>query len=353
MEQLFLSKNYAQLGTWPAVSQNRDKKQTIGWIHSRLCAPIEIKSWSDLHDLIFNHEFYRLVMTACWLLLAGLIEIFMAQLGDMRYDQQHPLIDLLHDAFPRIENFQIVNYFLTTCVAYTLIGFAIQSPNWSTRLTLLRRWTFLLGLLYVFRGITLLVTTLPSSLVDQCRPPQTELVGSLGQRFGFIYSVVSGSAFGCTDNIFSGHTSVIVSCMILWRVHSRLTRPFGWLLYLIGLTGIFLIIISRFHYTIDVLLALFITSMIWHVYLHYIREASLRLIFGFDECAALKVFEMSMTEGAETYQYLAWQPHLMSLDCLMYLCMYVDGLDIRFRSIGLLNEHGERRLEKHTMKSMI
>lgn len=259
---------------------------------------------------------------------------------------------------------------MTTCVAYTLIGFAIQSPNWSTRLTLLRRWTFLLGLLYVFRGITLLVTTLPSSLVDQCRPPQTELVGSLGQRFGFIYSVVSGSAFGCTDNIFSGHTSVIVSCMILWRVHSRLTRPFGWLLYLIGLTGIFLIIISRFHYTIDVLLALcksilkeqththfffflVITSMIWHVYLHYIREASLRLIFGFDECAALKVFEMSMTEGAETYQYLAWQPHLMSLDCLMYLCMYVDGLDIRFRSIGLLNEHGERRLEKHTMKSMI
>lgn len=165
-------------------------------------------------------------------------------------------MDVLHDAFPRIENYQIVNYLLTTCVVYTVTGFALQSPDWSTRLTLLRRWTFLLGLLYIFRGLTLFVTTLPSSLLDECRPPETELTGTVGERFGFIYNVVAGSALGCTDNIFSGHTSVMMSCVILWRVHSRMRRVFSWLLYGLAFSGITMIILSRFHYTIDVLLAL-------------------------------------------------------------------------------------------------
>lgn len=165
-------------------------------------------------------------------------------------------MDVLHDAFPRIENYQIVNYLLTTCVVYTVTGFALQSPDWSTRLTLLRRWTFLLGLLYIFRGLTLFVTTLPSSLLDECRPPETELTGTVGERFGFIYNVVAGSALGCTDNIFSGHTSVMMSCVILWRVHSRMRRVFSWLLYGLAFSGIMMIILSRFHYTIDVLLAL-------------------------------------------------------------------------------------------------
>ncbi|PHZ15402.1 uncharacterized protein RHIMIDRAFT_234752 [Rhizopus microsporus ATCC 52813] len=351
MHRIFYSKYLNEIAAQhspSAIAQHRESAQKIGWIHSRLSPPAEIKTLQDIKHLIFNHEFYRLLMVLAWLLLGGLIEIFLAQLGDMRYfampaTSKHPLIDLLHDVFPRVENFQIVNYLLTCCVAYTVIGFAIQSPDWSTRFTLIRRYTFILGCLYIFRGITLLVTTLPSSLVDECKPPETEITGSVGERFGFIYKVVAGSAFGCTDNIFSGHTSVMMSCVLLWRAHSRLRRPFSWLLYLIAFTGMLMIIVSRFHYTIDVLLAIFITYTTWNIYLQYIREASTRYIFGFTKHAAFDVFNTMMVDGAQTYQYLAWQPHALGQDWLMHLCMYVDGLDIKLRTIGVLDEQGEWR----------
>ncbi|KAG1145043.1 hypothetical protein G6F37_000642 [Rhizopus arrhizus] len=364
MQQFFYTEHLADIGAHqsPFVHAANPAKQKIGWIQARLCAPVEIKNWKDLKGLCLNHETYRLLILVVFLLFAGLIEIFMAQWSDMRYDgmsemRKHPLMDVLHDAFPRIENYQIVNYLLTTCVAYTLTAFALQSPDWSTRLTLLRRWTFLLGLLYIFRGLTLFVTTLPSSLLDECRPPETELTGTVGERFGFIYNVVAGSALGCTDNIFSGHTSVMMSCVILWRVHSRMRRLFSWLLYLLAFSGILMIILSRFHYTIDVLLALFITYMTWNVYLQYIREASMRYMFGFTRYASLDLFQTTMTDGAQIYQYLNWQPYLLGQDWMMTLCIYVDGLDIRLRSMGILDEQGELSRSKiksnHFMKTIV
>lgn len=170
--------------------------------------------------------------------------------------KKHPLTDLLHDAFPLVANTQIVNYLLTTTIVYTVVGFAFTSPDWTTRYMILRRWAFIMGFLYVFRGITLLVTTLPSSLIDECRPPEIELTGTVAQRFGFITEVIGGTALTCTDNIFSGHTSLMFSCCMIWRVHSRLHRVFSWILYLVATAGILMILFTRFHYTIDVVLAL-------------------------------------------------------------------------------------------------
>jgi hypothetical protein len=121
---------------------------------------------------------------------------------------------------------------------------------------LLRRFTFIMGFIYVFRGITLLVTTLPSSLIDECRPPEIELTGTVGERFGFISEVIGGTALTCTDNIFSGHTSMMVSCCMVWRAHSRLRRPFSWVLYAVATAGILMILFTRFHYTVDVVLAI-------------------------------------------------------------------------------------------------
>jgi hypothetical protein len=163
---------------------------------------------------------------------------------------------LLHDAFPKVADSQIVNYLLTIILVYTAVGFAVQSPDWTTRFLIVRRFAFIMGFIYVFRGITLVVTTLPSSLVDECRPPETELTGSAGARFGFLFSVVGGTALTCTDNIFSGHTSMMISCAMIWRAHSRLRRPFSWILYLLVTAGILMILFTRFHYSVDVVLAI-------------------------------------------------------------------------------------------------
>lgn len=169
---------------------------------------------------------------------------------------QHTLRDLLHDAFPRIENYQIVNYLLLTIVLCTLLGFLLQSPDWTMRWIVLRRWLVIMGFIYIFRGICLVATTLPSSRMNDCQPPEVALHGSAAERFAFLFNQIVGGISPCTDNIFSGHTSTMMSCVMVWRIHSRLTRPFTWFIYLLFIAAVLIILFTRFHYTVDVILAI-------------------------------------------------------------------------------------------------
>ncbi|KAI8057565.1 PAP2 superfamily C-terminal-domain-containing protein [Gilbertella persicaria] len=335
------------------IARLSHEKQTIGFLKLRLSPPSQIRSLKDVGSIFMSHEFARVLLVFIWLVICGLIETFMAQLSDMRYYalpemSKHPLRDLLHDAFPRVADTQIVNYLLTMTLLYTLVGFAVQSPDWSTRFMILRRFGFIMGFIYVFRGITLLVTTLPSSLIDECRPPEIELTGTVAQRFGFLFSVIGGSALTCTDNIFSGHTSMMMSCCMVWRVHSKLRRPFAWILYLIATAGILMILFTRFHYSIDVVLAIYITYTAWNIYLRYIQEASVKYMFGFTNHSTLEVFQSHLTsDAALTYEYLNWQPHPLGKHWLMWFFMYIDGLDIRLRAIGVFDEYGAWKKEYH------
>ncbi|KAI7902390.1 uncharacterized protein BX663DRAFT_473542 [Cokeromyces recurvatus] len=313
------------------------EKQNIGFIYLRLTPPSSIKHIQDILYLFLNHEFLRVIILACWLIFCGLIETFMAQLSDIRY-------------YSDSNTSRIVNYLLTVTIVYTLVGFAIQSPDWTSLFIILRRWGFIMGFIYIFRGITLLVTTLPSSLIDNCRPPEIELTGTLWERFGFFLSVISGTALTCTDNIFSGHTSMMVSCVMIWRVHSQLRRPFAWLLYAIVFTGILMILYTHFHYSVDVILAIYITFTAWDSYLHYVQEASMHYMFGFTKQSQQETFiclwtELKNTlnsheEAKQIYDYLNRQSHPIGNKWLMKLIMYVDGLDIRFRTLGIFDEHG-------------
>ncbi|KAI9473625.1 MAG: hypothetical protein EXX96DRAFT_578698 [Benjaminiella poitrasii] len=342
--------NEATTSSIQPIHQRGHEKQRIGFIRLRLTPPVRIQSARDVLDIFANHDFLRVLMLACWLVFCGFVETFMAQLSDMRYHSdatisKHPLRDLLHDVFPRIASVQIVNYLLTTTIVYTLAGFAVQSPDWPSRFIILRRWGFIMGFIYVFRGITLLITTLPSPMLDQCQPPEIELTGSLNERFGFILSVIGGTALTCTDNIFSGHTSMMMSCIMIWRVHSRLRRPFSWLLYAIASAGILTILFTRLHYSIDVVLAIYITYTAWDVYLRYVQEASMHYLFGFTkkQSAFLDLFALKhagVNDAQDFHDYLNWQPHPVGKRWLMKLVMYVDGLDIRFRAIGVFDERG-------------
>jgi hypothetical protein len=150
----------------------------------------------------------------------------------------------------------MVNYFLTACLLYTILLFALQSPDWSTRFIVLRRWLVISGFIYVFRGISLVVTTLPSPLVAYCQVSRITINGTAGERFGYLFQMIGGSINPCTDQIFSGHTSAMMSCVMVWQLHSRMRLVYTWILYALALTGMLLIIMTHFHYTIDVLLAI-------------------------------------------------------------------------------------------------
>ncbi|KAG0182316.1 sphingomyelin synthase [Apophysomyces sp. BC1034] len=228
---------------------------------------------------------------------------------------------------------------------YTLIGFAFQLKNWSLRLLLLRRWLMIMGALYVFRGITLLVTTLPSPLFENCEPPEVELTGSFGERLAFLFIMITGNASSCTDNIFSGHTAAMISCVMIWRIHSRCHWILSWIAYLTVTASILMMCFTRFHYTVDIVLALFITYMAWRIYMLRIADASTRYRH--------RPSDIGMTENKQQQdpaaeaglcEFLEFQPSKLGQTWFMWACMYADGLDIRLRAAGIFDERGRWRL---------
>ncbi|KAF7727462.1 sphingomyelin synthase [Apophysomyces ossiformis] len=326
--------------------------QTIGMIKLRLQPPSQCRTRHDLVHLVFNHEVLRTVIAVAWLILGGFIECLLAQASDMRYAKlsfdKHALADLLHDNFPRVYNFQIVNYLTIASLLYTLIGFAFQLKTWSVRLLLLRRWLMLMGALYIFRGITLLVTTLPSPLFEDCQPPEVELTGNFGERLAFLFIMITGNASSCTDNIFSGHTAAMMSCVMTWRIHSRWHWAFSWVCYLIVTSSLLMMCFTRFHYTVDIVLAIYITYMAWRIYLLRIADATKRYY------AENAVVQMEMSESKQAardpsasesglHEYLEFQPNKLGQTWFLWACMYADGLDIRLRASGIFDERGRWR----------
>ncbi|KAK9767571.1 hypothetical protein K7432_002543 [Basidiobolus ranarum] len=73
----------------------------------------------------------------------------------------------------------------------------------------------------------------------------------------------------CGDAIFSGHTSIFMLCCMAWVTYApRNTIGIGGILLMIGLVigGSLIIISNRTHYTVDVLLAIYICFGNWYAF---------------------------------------------------------------------------------------
>jgi hypothetical protein len=65
-------------------------------------------------------------------------------------------------------------------------------------------------------------------------------------------------------------------------------------------------------------------------------------MFGFTRHSTFDLFNTHLhsSDAARVYEYLTWQPHPLGKKWLMWLCMYVDGLDIRLRALGIFDKNG-------------
>ena len=78
------------------------------------------------------------------------------------------------------------------------------------------------------------------------------------------------TVFTCGDMVFSGHTSVMVLCAMVWHQYYRwvvapvnVVKTTVWIVTIVGLVNI---IATRFHYTLDVLLGFYFTVTVWSLY---------------------------------------------------------------------------------------
>ncbi|XP_043507813.1 phosphatidylcholine:ceramide cholinephosphotransferase 2-like isoform X2 [Frieseomelitta varia] len=141
------------------------------------------------------------------------------------------------------------------------------------RFIVVRRIFLLMGLLYMMRSITMYVTVLPvASKTYFCSPKAnntspllvTKRVLQLISGFGLS---INGKHTYCGDYIYSGHTVVLVlSYLIIKEYSPKRFQPIHWLAGIAVLTGVIMVLVAHGHYTVDVLIAYYVTTRLWYIY---------------------------------------------------------------------------------------
>ncbi|XP_041041539.1 phosphatidylcholine:ceramide cholinephosphotransferase 2 [Carcharodon carcharias] len=135
-----------------------------------------------------------------------------------------------------------------------------------------RRFFFIMGTLYLYRCITMYVTTLPvPGMHFQCAP---KLYGDSQAKLHRILKLISGGGLSitgshimCGDFLYSGHTVMLTITYLFIKEYSP--RRFWWyscLCWLLSTAGIVCILIAHEHYSVDVLVAYYITTRLFWWY---------------------------------------------------------------------------------------
>ncbi|KAJ1962944.1 hypothetical protein IWQ62_003370 [Dispira parvispora] len=240
----------------------------LSWLNGasrRLChhfqrAPRQVNRW----------ELFRMGAAGGYLLSVAYFMVFMQIFSDRRWDRSAPkLQDLSFDYFPHLPNYHIADNLVLSSLLFVVVGNLVLITNWRHRVIFVRRLLWLLGTLYLFRAVTLIVTTAPSPL--ECVPPTAESTWAMLKLGVELVATVSRT---CSDNIYSGHTVILVSSFLMWRVHSQYPLLIAY--SFVHMTcGILMIVFSHLHYTIDVLIAIFFTYAMFSLYFYGLERAAL------------------------------------------------------------------------------
>lgn len=136
----------------------------------------------------------------------------------------------------------------------------------------LRRYFFLMGTLYLYRCVTMYITTLPvPGLHMTCAP---KLHGDSHAKLLRILRLISGGGLSitgshlmCGDFLYSGHTVMLTLTYLFIKEYSP--RSFWWyhvMCWLLSAVGVVCILVAHEHYSVDVVVAYFITSRLFWWY---------------------------------------------------------------------------------------
>ncbi|XP_023189195.1 phosphatidylcholine:ceramide cholinephosphotransferase 2 [Xiphophorus maculatus] len=135
-----------------------------------------------------------------------------------------------------------------------------------------RRFFFLIGTLYLYRCVTMYVTTLPvPGMHMNCAP---KLQGDTQAKIQRVLQLISGAGLSitnshllCGDFLYSGHTVMLTLTYLFIKEYSP--KSFWWyhlLCWLLSAVGVLCILVAHEHYTVDVIVAYFITSRLFWWY---------------------------------------------------------------------------------------
>ena len=193
-------------------------------------------------------------------------------LAYFRSIQQTRLKDLGFEIIPELpNNLEVIN--ITNLVIGVLITFSplyINSMNNSLSSILIAiRLMTILGIGHLVRIFMYLSTSLPSP-ADHCQPgsdsynPPSSLI-TVFTRFS------SFKDLNCGDLIFSGHmfqniSFTVVSCIYSYKMFSVLfSKIISIIQILLSFSQSYFIIAARNHYTIDIIVAIYVSATLWYI----------------------------------------------------------------------------------------
>lgn len=152
------------------------------------------------------------------------------------------------------------------------------------RLMVMRRLLVIYSIILVLRSIFVVSTSLPDPspkcleqkpYIPYSQPIPLEKSGIESSFWrGVKQTLFPFESSTCGDLIFSGHTVAFMLCSLIWDRYftgHRLRWPV-YLYHALTILGLLSIISVRFHYTIDVIVAVFVTISVWqryHIFVDY------------------------------------------------------------------------------------
>jgi len=141
------------------------------------------------------------------------------------------------------------------------------------RLLIAKRCFFMLSILYIYRSISFFVTVLPiSSTTYYCSPRSNATTTEdifrrvLSIYTGFGLSLDKPQTF-CGDSIFSGHATMLVFSYLIIKEYTPNKLKFLQILVMLNaIVGILFLLVSHSHYSIDCIIAYYITTRLFWTY---------------------------------------------------------------------------------------
>ncbi|CAH8463567.1 unnamed protein product [Heterobilharzia americana] len=228
-----------------------------------------------------NSNSWKLIISCLYFVFSTCVTAFVIVLAHERLpvtSKYPPLPDLFLDNLPHI------GWGFIAAEVVGIILFII----WSTililhkyRWILMRRFFVLMGTIFLLRSVTMIITSLSvpgSHLSDQCSP---YIVKDHSQRFQRVLEIWKGLGLyitgiqTCGDYLFSGHTTCLTLFNFFITEYSPkklyLLHTFSWVL---NLFGVFFILACHEHYSIDVFIAIYLSSRLF-LYYHCLANSNI------------------------------------------------------------------------------
>ena len=293
----------------------------------RKSMPMMWREWVQSGRL--KGELLRLLCAGCWFGLAALVMAIVQMNGDSLHARnvkspleaatallQIPTFNTLFDvSFDSLPQLAPTNPFNPDNVLHSFILASVVAGlfHWPllTFIARLRRFGWLFGTGYLLRMCSLASTVLPPS-----NPLCVPVERTLPQMFLTAPKLLFGMLHTCTDKLFSGHTMVATLLVWFWQdarsaVGDRWFSP--WRAYPVvhSLLMVLASVMGWNHYTVDIVLAFIIATLLHWVYkeLLVIGQLQTRYASG-GSCGA---------ESDEIKSVPRW---------LVQLCAWCDGADL-------------------------